>query len=132
MMAGEFERALPSVIAAVSRQYALSTPAKGDQLQRCMVLIGDEDPVAPARILDAGARRARLSAHARAPARRHRRPLSARRADGHPEWTLRNVADLTAWIGSHAARLVGGHAGAHRGGFDDHRLAPRFDLPTAP
>src|SRR5262249_30455178 len=51
-MATELERARPPVIATVARQYARSSPAAGDQLQRCMAVIADDDPVAPARILE--------------------------------------------------------------------------------
>jgi hypothetical protein len=98
LMAGEFVRALPSVVAAIAREYARSTPAAGDQLQRCLVAIADVDPVAPAEIL--------LPAlDALGFPRTHIRHLVATgghfphaEQDAHPEWTLRNVADLTACI----------------------------------
>jgi hypothetical protein len=100
MMADQFMRALPTVVAQVSRQYAGSAPATGDQLQRCMVLIGDNDPVAPARILEP-------ALDALGFPRTHVRRLAATgghfphaEQEQHPEWTLRNVADLTAWIGA--------------------------------
>jgi pimeloyl-ACP methyl ester carboxylesterase len=65
-----------------------------------MVLIGDNDPVAPARILEP-------ALDALGSPRTHVRKLvttgghfpHAEQAL-HPEWTMRNVADLTACIGS--------------------------------
>jgi len=100
MMATQFERASPSVVAQVSRQYARSAPAKGDELQRCMVLIGDNDPVAPARILEP-------ALDALGFPRTHVRRLTTTGGHFphaeqtlHPEWTMRNVADLTACIGA--------------------------------
>jgi serine/threonine-protein kinase len=98
LMAGEFERALPTVVAAVAREYAASAPAAGDQLQRCLVAIADVDPVAPAEILEP-------ALDALGFPRTHVRRLVATgghfphgEQDAHPEWTLRNVADLTACI----------------------------------
>jgi hypothetical protein len=88
------------VVAQVSRQYARSAPATGDQLQRCMVLIGDNDPVAPARILEP-------ALDALGFPRTHVRRLATTGGHFphaeqalHPEWTMRNVADLTACIGA--------------------------------
>ena len=100
VMAEEFERADPSVVATVSRQYAASRPAAGDQLQRCLVVIADDDPVAPARILGP-------ALDALGFPRTHVRRLvsagghfpHAQQAD-HPEWTLRNIADLAACVGA--------------------------------
>jgi len=100
LMATEFERAIPTVIAAVARGYSQSAPAVGDQLQRCLVAIGDMDPVAPAKILEP-------ALDAMGFPRTHVRRLVATgghmphaEQDDHPEWTLRNVADLTACIGA--------------------------------
>jgi len=100
LMAAEFERASPTVIATVARQYARSAPAAGDQLQRCLVAISDSDPVAPARILEP-------ALDALGFPRTHVRHLVATgghfphaEQSDHPEWTLRNVADLTACIGA--------------------------------
>jgi serine/threonine-protein kinase len=100
LMATQFARAIPTVVAQVARQYAVSAPAAGDQLQRCMVLIAEHDPVAPARILEP-------ALDALGFPRTHVRRLAttgghfphAEQAM-HPEWTLRNVADLTAAIGN--------------------------------
>jgi hypothetical protein len=98
MMAAQFLSVSPAVVASVSRQYARSTPAKGDQLQRCMVLIGENDPVAPARILEP-------ALDALGFPRTHVRRLATTgghfphaEQTMHPEWTMRNVADLTVWI----------------------------------
>jgi hypothetical protein len=100
LMAAEFERAIPTVIATMSRAYSESAPAKGDQLQRCLVAIGDMDPVAPAKILQP-------ALDAMGFPRTHVRHLVATgghmpyaEQDDHPEWTMRNVADLTACIGA--------------------------------
>ena len=100
LMALEFEHVRAHVVAEVARQYALSTPARGDQLQRCMVVIADDDPVAPARILMPALDELGFP-------RTHVRRLVA--TGGHfphaeqldrPKWTLRNVADLAACVGS--------------------------------
>jgi len=100
LMEGEFERAIPTVIATVARQYARSAPAQGDQLQRCMVVIADHDPVAPARILVP-------ALDALGFPRTHIRHIVATgghfphgEQSDHPEWTLRNVADLAGCVGS--------------------------------
>ena len=100
MMATQFERASLQVVAQVSRQYARSAPAKGDELQRCIVLIGDQDPVAPARILEP-------ALDALGFPRTHVRRMATTgghfphaEQTVHPEWTMRNVADLTACIGA--------------------------------
>jgi serine/threonine protein kinase len=99
-MALEFERAEPTVIARVSREYARSIPAKGDQLHRCMVLLGENDPVAPARILEPALDELGFP-------RTHIRRLTTTGGHFphaeqrmHPEWTMRNVADLVACIGA--------------------------------
>jgi serine/threonine-protein kinase len=99
LMTAEFERVSPTVLATVARQYARSAPAAGDQLQRCLVAISDSDPVAPARILEP-------ALDALGFPRTHVRRLVATgghfphaEQSDHPEWTLRNVADLTACIG---------------------------------
>ncbi|HXU74852.1 MAG TPA: alpha/beta fold hydrolase [Polyangia bacterium] len=98
LMAAEFEHASPRVISTIARQYALSAPAAGDQLQRCLVAIADVDPVAPARILEP-------ALDALGFPRTHIRHLVATgghfphaEQDDHPEWTLRNVADLAACV----------------------------------
>jgi hypothetical protein len=100
LMATQFTSAVPTVVARVAREYARSAPAKGDQLQRCLVLIGENDPVAPARILEPALDQLGFP-------RTHIRRLASTgghfphaEQTMHPEWTLRNVADLTASIGA--------------------------------
>ena len=77
-----------------------SRPAPGDQLQRCMVLVSDSDPVARASVLEPALERMQIP-------RTHVRKLSA--TGGHtphaeqlrfPERTQRSVADIVACISS--------------------------------
>jgi len=100
LMAAQFANAIPTVAAQVARQYAASAPAAGDRLQRCMVLIAEHDPVAPAKIMEP-------ALDALGFPRTHIRRLVTTgghfphaEQSMHPEWTLRNVADLTAAIGA--------------------------------
>jgi serine/threonine-protein kinase len=100
MMATQFAQASPRTVGRILAEYGRSAPARGDDLQRCMVLVSDDDPVARAHVLEPALDRMGFP-------RTHVRKLTATAGHMpyaeqllHPEHTQRNLADIVSCISS--------------------------------
>jgi len=80
-----------------ARQYARARPASTDQLARCMVVLSENDPVAPMPRMLRALEKLEFPDH-----QIHRLVAQGHLPHGHtainPEWTQRNIIELTAII----------------------------------
>jgi pimeloyl-ACP methyl ester carboxylesterase len=86
-----------TTLARAASQYANAKPATRDQLARCIVVLSENDPVAPIERMTAALRNLGFPDHQvhRLVAEGH---LPHGEASMHPEWTQRNIVELTAII----------------------------------
>jgi pimeloyl-ACP methyl ester carboxylesterase len=112
----------PSVLAEITSTMARAVPHASDRLDRCMVVVGKDDPLAPeAQVLGAVERLG-------IPKRSLRRLASGGHIphvenDEHPEWTLRNVDQL--------ARVVESMLLSAREGTPDSTLIASTELDSS-
>jgi serine/threonine-protein kinase len=90
--------ALPTAtLARGAREYANAKPAPREQLARCMIVLSENDPVAPIERMIAALRRIEYPEH-----QIHRLVAEGHMPHGqtaaHPEWTQRNIIELTMII----------------------------------
>jgi pimeloyl-ACP methyl ester carboxylesterase len=111
----------PGVLAEITSAVTSAQPHRGDRLDRCVVVVGKDDPLAPEqqllRVLD------RLGV----PSRSLQRMASGghmphAESDEHPEWTLRNV--------DHLARIIESMLLSAREGTPDSTLIASTVLDT--
>jgi alpha-beta hydrolase superfamily lysophospholipase len=78
-------------------EYARAEPAAIDQLERCAVVLSENDPVAPLERMQAALTRTGFPSHQihRLVAEGH---MPHGRTTAHPEWTQRNIIELVAII----------------------------------
>jgi hypothetical protein len=99
MMTEQFMAAPPELFSTILRAYCSSRPPASGQLSRCLVVIAEDDPVAPPdEVARALAQLGIPPTHVRRLVGSGHFPQAGRRA--HPGWTQRNLSDLVSCIGS--------------------------------
>jgi serine/threonine-protein kinase len=97
IMAEEFERVPAGVMSRISTAYAEARPAAADQLKRCLIIIGESDPLAPEPVVaEALATIGFPATHVRRLATSGHYPHAEQ--SEHPEWTLRNIFDIVSAV----------------------------------
>jgi pimeloyl-ACP methyl ester carboxylesterase len=99
MLADEFKKAPAGLFGALLRHYSDARPPEGEKLQRCLVVVAEDDPVAPPEMIEHALDALKIP-------RTHVRRLTGSghfpqgEQKDHPGWTNRNVVDLVNCIGS--------------------------------
>ncbi len=126
-MVDNFMAVHPRVVAHVAAEQARARPAPGDRLQRCTIVVGEGDPLAPPE------RVTRALEELGFPKRSVRRMA----AGGHmphaehaerPEWKLRNADDLSRIVES---MLVSSREGAPMSTAVESTVIASTDLPSS-
>jgi hypothetical protein len=96
-MRNAFLRLPAPTLARGASQFANAKPAPRDQLSRCIVVLSENDPVAPMERMTSALRKLGFPDH-----QIHRLVAEGHLPHGetamHPEWTQRNIIELTAII----------------------------------